>query len=45
VAWKPYLAALSAIGYDGFLTIEREEGEDRYGDIAKGVKFLRPLIA
>ena len=45
VAWKPYLAALSAIGYDGFLTIEREEGEDRYGDIAKGVKFLRSLIA
>jgi len=45
VAWKPYLAALSAIGYDGFLTIEREEGEGRQGDIAKGVKFLRSLIA
>ncbi|MGI5869677.1 MAG: sugar phosphate isomerase/epimerase family protein [Kiritimatiellia bacterium] len=44
VDWKPYLAALAAIGYNGFLTIEREEGDDRYGDIAKGVEFLRSLI-
>ncbi len=44
VPWTPYLNALSAICYHGFLTIEREEGADRYGDIAKGVRFLKQLI-
>ncbi len=44
VQWGPYLDALSAIGYTGFLTIEREEGTDRYGDIAKGVQFLKSQI-
>ena len=44
VPWKPYLEALSAIGYHGFLTIEREEGADRYGDIAKGIHFLESLL-
>lgn len=45
VPWDRYLAALAGIGYNGFLTIEREGGEDRYGDIAKGVKFLRSHLA
>ncbi len=44
VQWKPYLNALTAVGYKGYLTIEREEGEDRYGDIAAGVKFLESQI-
>lgn len=44
VQWGPYLDALSSIGYTGFLTIEREEGNDRYGDIAKGVQFLKSQI-
>lgn len=44
VQWGPYLDALTAIGYDSFLTIEREEGSDRYGDIAKGVQFLNSQI-
>lgn len=43
VAWQPYLKALDAIGYRGFLTIEREEGDDRIGDITRGVRFLRAL--
>jgi len=41
VAYKHYLAALDGIGYDGFLTIEREVGDDPAADIAKAVRFLR----
>jgi L-ribulose-5-phosphate 3-epimerase len=41
VAFKHYLKALDGIGYNGFLTIEREVGEDPAADIAKAVRFLR----
>ena len=44
VLWNPYLEALSAIGYHGFLTVEREEGANRYDDIAHGVQFLKSHI-
>ena len=44
VPWKPYLDALSAIGYHGFLTIEREEGANRYDDIATAVHLLKSHI-
>lgn len=43
VDFPRYLAALDRIGYDGFLTIEREVGENPVGDIEKAVKFLRGL--
>ncbi|MFH1008071.1 MAG: sugar phosphate isomerase/epimerase family protein [Candidatus Latescibacterota bacterium] len=36
-----YLSALDEIGYDGFLTIEREVGADPVRDIVKAVEFLR----
>ena len=39
-----YLKALCDIGYKGFLTIEREVGEDVFGDISKAVNFLRSKI-
>jgi L-ribulose-5-phosphate 3-epimerase len=38
-----WVALLDEIGYDGFLTIEREVGEDPVGDIAKAVQYLRSL--
>lgn len=41
VVFEYYLAALDEIGYDGYLTIEREEGDDRVADIAQAVAFLR----
>jgi sugar phosphate isomerase/epimerase len=41
VDWDRYLGALRAIGYTGFLTIEREVGEDPAGDIAKAIAFLK----
>ncbi len=43
VDFPRYLAALDAIGYDGFVTIEREGGDDRVGDVKAAVAFLRRL--
>jgi len=43
VDFPAYLARLDAIGYDGFLTIEREVGEDPVGDITRAIEFLRGL--
>ncbi len=41
VDWTKYLAALDDIGYKGFLTIEREVGDDPERDIRKAVEFLK----
>lgn len=40
VVWDKYLGALRDIGFDGYLTIERECGDSPAEDIAKAVKFL-----
>ena len=39
-----FIAALRDIGYDGFVTIERESGDDREGDMRRAVEYLRALI-
>ena len=44
VDWNGYLQALKDIGYDGFLTIERECGEDPIADIQAAVGFVRRKI-
>ena len=44
VDFKNYLKALDEIGYHGFLTIEREVGDDPEGDIRLAVEFLNGLI-
>lgn len=44
VPFPAYLKALDEIGYHGFLTIEREVGDDPEGDIRKAVDFLKKLI-
>ena len=44
VKWDAYLAALKGIGYRGFLTIEREVGENPEKDIRAAVAFLRARI-
>ncbi|GIO54835.1 sugar phosphate isomerase/epimerase family protein [Paenibacillus cineris] len=41
VNWQSYLQALKDIGYQGYLTIEREVGEDPEADISKAVQFLK----
>ena len=44
VPFPAYLAALEDIGYRGFLTIEREVGDDPEGDIGIAAEYLRSLI-
>ncbi|MGN0543281.1 MAG: sugar phosphate isomerase/epimerase family protein [Acutalibacteraceae bacterium] len=43
VPWNEYLAALEDIGFKGFLTIEREVGDDPEKDIRSAVEFLKNL--
>lgn len=40
VDWPRYIAAMDAIGFTGFYTIERECGEDPAADIALAKRFL-----
>lgn len=44
VDFPAYLKALEEIGYDGFLTIEREVGDDPERDIIKAVEFLKQTM-
>ena len=44
VDFAAYLDALRQINYRGFLTIEREVGEDPAGDIQKAVEYLKALF-
>ena len=41
VNWKEYFAALTEIGFDGYLTIERETGADPIADIKKAADFAK----
>lgn len=45
VDFDAYLNALHDIGYNGFLTIERECGDDPFGDIKRAVTFLEEKVA
>jgi len=40
VPWERTIAALRDIGYDGFLTIEREAGDEPVADIVEAKRFL-----
>ena len=44
VDWDAYLDALRGIGYRGFLTVEREVGDQPYVDIANAIAFLKGKI-
>ena len=43
VKWDAYLGALREVGFDGYLTIERECGSTPAADIGEAVKFLDGL--
>jgi len=43
VDFPRYVAALDEVGYDGFLTIEREAGGNPVGDIERAARYLRSL--
>ena len=45
VDWDNYLKALKDIGYEGYLTIEREVGNDPAADIKMAVDFLGNKLA
>ena len=45
VDWDAYLGALREVGFDGFLTIERECGADPTADIKTAVAFLKKKLA
>ena len=45
VKWGDYLRALRDIGFDGFLTIERECGDNPEADIIGACEFLRERLA
>lgn len=45
VVFPDYLKALEEIGYKGFLTIEREVGDDPARDIGIAVNFLKDTIS
>ena len=45
VKFAPYLKALEEIGYRGFLTIEREVGDDPAADILIAKNYLLDIIA
>jgi sugar phosphate isomerase/epimerase len=44
VDWDKYIAALKAVGFGGFLTIEREAGDTPEKDIQTAVGFLRKYV-
>lgn len=44
VDWDRYLAALKEIGYDGFLTIERETGENPTADIRLAAEYIKARL-
>lgn len=44
VKWDAYLKALKDIGYEGFLTIEREVGDNARADVELAVEFLNEKI-
>lgn len=44
VDFTKYINALRGVGYDGYLTIERETGENPISDIQKSLNTLRNII-
>lgn len=44
IDWDAYLQALRDTGFDGFLTVEREVGDDPDTEIANAVRFLRARL-
>lgn len=44
IDWLQLLSVLEEIEYRGWLTIERETGDQRRADVAAGVGFLRRLV-
>ncbi len=44
IDWMQLLAVLEEIEYRGWLTVERDSGENRLADVAAGVALLRRIL-
>jgi sugar phosphate isomerase/epimerase len=44
IDWLAFLGVLEEVGYQGWLTLVRDSGQNRLADIANGVGFLRRFI-
>ena len=44
IDWMAFTATLQVLEFDGFLTVEREQGEDKLTDVTNGVKFLKRFV-
>lgn len=41
IDWMALTATLQVLEFDGFLTVEREQGETKLADVTNAVKFLK----
>lgn len=41
IDWMAFTATLQVLDYDGYVVVEREQGDHKLADVANGVKFLR----
>ncbi len=44
VEWVELLALLGEIDYRGWVTVSRTQGDDRAGDVARGVQYLKNVL-
>lgn len=44
VKWAELLALLEEAGYRDWLTLDRTQGDDKSGDLARGIKRLRSIV-
>jgi len=45
VDWDAYIAALQDAAFDGYLTVEREGGDDPLGDVSHAISYLKMKVA
>jgi L-ribulose-5-phosphate 3-epimerase len=45
IDWMKYLGVVDEVEYRGWLTVERESGEDRLTDVADGLALLRRFLS
>lgn len=44
VEWVEILPLLDEVGYAGWVTVSRTQGEDRAGDVGRGVQYLKNVL-
>jgi sugar phosphate isomerase/epimerase len=44
IDWMALTATLQVMEFDGFLTVEREQGDNKLADVTNGVQFLKRFV-